>query len=494
MSPEMTRPAVPSALCVPKWSTRRRYERPTWGPYFGRVAAGLGKPYMPWQQAVMDIAGEVDHRGRFCYNVIVITVPRQSGKTTLVLSITVGRAEGSEAFGGRQQIVYTAQDRTSAVKKFKREFVPELRASKIMKGRYRAYIGAGSEGFQFHDSGSSFDVVSSEEDSAHGMVIDVGVLDEGFAQVDDRVEGAWGPAMLTRPMAQIWFPSTAGNDTDQYYKDKVDAGRLATLADTGYGIAYIEYSADPEWGKEAPYDPALWATCMPALGYTQTYESIQGLASLLKPNTWKRSALNLWVPKSEESILDPTKWAATRNNNVRRITRPIISVDVSYDRKHACIAVAALGDDNRTLLRIAEYREGTDWVGDRLIELYNELDPLKIVIDEKSPAATVVAEAQRDFLPVHITNVQEMVAACGLLYDAVMTKDAPPKVTTHGEPPLEAAVGVSDRRELGDAWAWTRKRSAVKSGADISPLVAITLAYWGQVMFGEREESAEGAW
>ncbi len=37
----------------------------------------------------------------------------------------------------------------------------------------------------------------------------------------------------------------------------------------------------------------------------------------------------------------------------------------------------------------------------------------------------------------------------------------------------EAAAGAA-KRAIGDAWAWTRKSAA----ADISPLVAATLALW----------------
>src|SRR5438067_3540123 len=90
---------------APRWCTPRRFERPTWGPYWGRCARALGKPYMPHQQLIADIAGEVLPNGRLAYREIVITIPRQSGKTTLLLSVGVGRAEAGDAFGGRQRML-----------------------------------------------------------------------------------------------------------------------------------------------------------------------------------------------------------------------------------------------------------------------------------------------------------------------------------------------------------------------------------------------------
>jgi hypothetical protein len=42
------------------------------------------------------------------------------------------------------------------------------------------------------------------------------------------------------------------------------------------------------------------------------------------------------------------------------------------------------------------------------------------------------------------------------------------------QPELSAALAGATKRSLGDAWAWSRRNSAV----DISPLVAATLALW----------------
>ena len=47
---------------------------------------------MPWQRQVADVALELDDAGRFAYPLVVITVPRQSGKTTLLrASSNIGR-------------------------------------------------------------------------------------------------------------------------------------------------------------------------------------------------------------------------------------------------------------------------------------------------------------------------------------------------------------------------------------------------------------------
>src|SRR3954469_329284 len=97
----------PSSLaCPPRWSTQRT-SRPTLGGKVAEVAANLGQPFMPWQRHVADVALEVDPAtGLLVYRKVGLLAPRQSGKTTELLSVMVHRAL---AFGQkqRQRISYT---------------------------------------------------------------------------------------------------------------------------------------------------------------------------------------------------------------------------------------------------------------------------------------------------------------------------------------------------------------------------------------------------
>lgn len=483
-------------LCVPKWSTRRRFERPTWGPYWGRVAAALGKSYMPWQQYVADIAGEVNpETGELCYSRIVLTVPRQSGKTTLMLPIVVGRAEAGAAFGGRQRMVYAAQTREDARRKWNDDYVEDLHGADRMQGRYKVRLGTGSENVTFHHSRSMFGPIATKDTSGHGQVLDLGCLDETFAQDDGAVEGAWSPATVTRPMAQLWFPSTRGTEAAVYHNQMITDSRLAAEVDPGYGTAYVEWSADPDWAKAEPGDHALWATCMPAMGRTQSSEALDRQFQNLSLAEWTRAFLNLVVPKLDPPVLDPARWAATRRPDVKRATRPVLAVDVSYDRKTACIAMGSLADDGSVLVRVADYREGTGWLIARLKQLRDELDPARIVFDGAGPVRSMLAEARMEWLDHHVLTASDMTAACGMFYDVVHQQgEGGRRLTTYGERPLETAVEGAGRRDLGDAWAWTRKRSMLQAGTDICPLVAVTCAYWGQLMFGDQEvQSWEGS-
>ena len=56
------------------------------------LAKATGRPFMAWQAQVADVALEVDEGGRFCYQLVLVTVPRQSGKTTLFGAVLDHRA------------------------------------------------------------------------------------------------------------------------------------------------------------------------------------------------------------------------------------------------------------------------------------------------------------------------------------------------------------------------------------------------------------------
>lgn len=476
---------TPSVRCAPRFSTRRRYERPTWGPYWGRAAAALGRPYMPWQQHVADIAGEVLPSGRLAYREVVVTVPRQSGKTTLVLSIVIGRAEAGAAFGGRQTMLYAAQTGTAAYDKWKKEYVEDLRAAKKMRGRFTTRMANANAAITFNSSRSTFGPIATQSESGHGPVLDFGALDEAFAQKDSRVESAWSPAMITRPMAQMMILSTQGDMTSEYFNGKVDRGRLNTLADIDYGTAYIEYSA-PE--NADPDDHDVWRRCMPALGYTQNVESIQVERNKMELPDFKRAFLNIRVDRVSEMVIPAELWdACKRPDGLERATRPVFAVDVASDRSHAVIAMGAAAADGTPIVRLIKRAPGTGWVVDELFRLRDQYDPAAIVMDGVGPVSSLAGEIERAYLDVHIMTTPEMVAACGGFYDAV-TRPAGQegrRLWHWDEQPLRDALAGAEKRELGDAWAWTRKRSMEATRADISPLVATTVAHWAQIKFGD---------
>lgn len=428
------------------------------------MAAKLGTPLMPWQRMVADVALELDPgTGRLAHREVGLTVPRQSGKTTLLLAMMVHRALG---FGDRQRIVYTAQTRNDARQKWEDGHVAALDVSPF-RGMYRVRKSNGSEAIKWRN-GSLHGITATTEKSGHGETLDLGVIDEAFAQVDNRLEQAMKPAMITRPQPQLWVVSTAGTpDSSSYLWSKVEAGRKRAEAG-GSSVAYFEWSADED---ADPADPATWWSCMPALGHTIGEDAVRAdFESMLLPE-FRRAYLNQWVAGKAEAPIPLASWDACADP-ASEVADPVaFAFDVTPDRAWASIAVAGRRPDGRLHLEVVNHRPGTGWVVERLGELVAAWKPSAVVADLTGPAGSLAADAERVRLEVVAVTAGQHAQACGRLYDEVVTG----QVRHRGQLMLAKALDEATKRPLGDGgWAWSRKSSAV----DICPLVAVTLAGW----------------
>src|SRR5262245_40391506 len=200
-----------SQEAVPRWATPRTTERFTYGSQVAAVARALGFTLMPHQQLVLDVGLEVDaDTGTFAYRDITVTEPRQGGKSTRIFSLAVWRALIFAAYDKQLQVIaYSAQSGFDARRKMLDDWVPLIEQSQVLDAVRAIRRGAGHEVIEF-DNSSRIAPMANAAGSGHGKVLDVGIIDEAFDDIDDRREQAIIPAMATRANAQLWVASTAG--------------------------------------------------------------------------------------------------------------------------------------------------------------------------------------------------------------------------------------------------------------------------------------------
>lgn len=288
--------------CPPRFSTPRS-GRPSHGPALVGTAARLGAGLMPWQELVAATA--LEHEGgRLAYRDVVITVPRQSGKTTLLLAAVVHRMLAAPG----QRIAYGAQNRLAARGKLFDTLWPLLRRSPL-GGLFRLTRATGAESLRC-SNGSLLTLLSMEESAGHGETLDLVVLDECWS-LTSATEQAVRPALVTRPNGQLWMLSTAGTDRSAWWRGKVEAGRLAVSSGLGAGLTYFEWSA-PEGADVS--DPNLWPQFMPALGHTIDEDVVAADLAAMAPAEWRRAYANQWPDESEAgwSTIDRDAWGAAQ--------------------------------------------------------------------------------------------------------------------------------------------------------------------------------------
>ena len=417
----------------------------------------MGTPFMPWQQLVADVGGEYDPTtGRPYYREVVVTIPRQGGKTTVTLGFELQRCLG---WGKRQMVAYTAQDGFAARKKLLDEQVPMLESSALWKAVRRVKRSNGDEGIVF-TNGSQVTILGSSPSAGHGRSFDLAVIDEAMNDTDERREQSLRPTMITKPDAQLLVVSTAGTEASLYLKRKVAVGREAAHADKGSGIAYFEWSAPDDMD---PDDPATWWSCHPALGHTISEEVIAHERATMTDGEFRRAYLNQWT-ETDERIIPVDVWDLVCAPDVAPSGEVMFGLEVNEQRSSASIvAVSKTGE-----AEVIEQRDGVGWVLDWVKEKPSRARSSWAVDGAKSaPVASLVPDLTE--LVDRVVPVKEVAAACGSFYDAVAERT----VSIRRHPALDAAVAGAQRKLVADGWMFSRR-----SPADVSPLLAVTIARW----------------
>ena len=430
------------------------------GPAVGAIAATLGQPLMPWQQQVADVGLELLPDGTPAYRAVRFTVPRQSGKTTLVLSWEVQRALGwADILGKPQRIVYSAQTGKDAREKILEDQVPLMEPHKRVLGLSKVSRSVGAESVVWKN-GSRLTLLASAAASGHGKTIDLGVKDELFADIDAHRDQALNPAMATRPHAQSLTASTMGTAESVALNDEVAAGRAAVEADRDTGIAYFEWSADID---DDPESPEVWARCMPALGHTISLAVVEYAFTELKLDEFRRAYLN--IPTAISNLVFPlSAWSAVNSAGFES-SGDVFAFDVNPERSAAGIVAVGEGPT----VEVVDYRPGTGWLVGRVAELHRKYGK-PFVVDRKGPAGAFIEDLAREEVALVEVDSGDVVYAAEKFYDSVIEGSV--KIRENHD--LNAAVAGAAKRPVGDAWAWGRKTSA----NDISLLVAASLGLW----------------
>lgn len=448
------------------------------GPRLARIAEKLGLPLMPWQQQVADVAGEYDPAtGLPAYREVIVTVPRQSGKTTLVL---VTMLDFALMRGGARRIAYTAQTGLDARQKFVNDLMPLLERSPFKVAIDRTLRSAAETAFEFRN-GSRVEVLATGEDSGHGRTLDLGIIDEAYADEDDRREQAIVPAMTTKSDAQLYVFSTMGTPRSALLNRKVQTGRAIVEAGITEGIAYFEWSAPQD---ADPSDRRVWDTCMPALGHTITPATVSHSQLSMTDGEFRRAYLNQ-IREHDARWLPDGAWAQRRHPDGRGVPEDGADITLGFDGSYNGDSTAIVGctmDDHVFEVAVWERpRDAADgWVvpRDQVMEemrrAFARWHVLGVAVD-RSRWMRETQEWMDAYGEDVVIEVQQsparMGAACAGFYQGVVKG-----VITHdGSPNLARHIAGAIVRETPDG-AYIRKEGR-HSPLKIDLAVAAVLAY-----------------
>jgi len=435
---------VPSGIVSTGWPAVQAQIRDL-GIRFDRWQDGLGR---------VTVAKRAD--GKYAAGVggIVLSLVRQVGKTFTVGAVVFALCILCPGL----TVVWTAHRTRTAGETF-RAMQSMARRKKIAPFIEQVFTGSGDEEIRFRN-GSRILFGARERGFGRGFAeVDVIVFDE--AQIltekalDDMVPATNQSKQPTG--ALLFFMGTPPKPTDP--GEAFRAKRAKALSGSSTDMLYVEFSADQD---TKPDDRRQWAKANPSYPRRTPEEAMLRMRENLSDESFLREALGVWDELSKSSTLPG--WDERRADAPDE-TPVAFSVDMTWDRDWASLAWSAAG-----YVDLHEHRRGAAWVVDEARKLVKAYPDAGFWLDPRGPAATLIDPLREAGVRVEEVPSDEYKRACGGFYDAVTNGE----LSQSGHPALDAAVQGAVVSGGSGGWVWDRKKGAV-----ISPLVAVTLAWWG---------------
>ena len=422
----------------------------------------LGRPWLPYQQFIAEVAGEKLDAHRYAHHTIVVWMPRQTAKTTTAYDSMLGRGRIYSGFRSR----YTTHQGTITSAKFA-EWFTELEGHQRALALFQLRRSQGTEAVRWRRTRSYFQAFPPRDGALRSQALDAVVVDE--AQEHDDLLGSAlrstiRPVFATRPRRQLWIVFSAGTDASTYalsYLAKALAGAP--------GYAVFDYGCPDDVD---PLDESLWSTWHPGLAYGLTSIEAMRAAREEDDQAFIREYANRWT-RTTYRVVDPGVWAAalTAREFPRPAGRMCLGVDVAADRGSAAIGVA-VSTPAGPYVEVVDAHAGTEWVAGRVLEL-QATHGAPVAIDRYGAVGTVADALELAGAKLIQMKTQDVAnAAAGLLDDLEAGH-----LAVYPSPALTEAVDGVAKRPLGDGNGFAFSRRA--SSAPIAPLVAVAAARWG---------------
>lgn len=470
----------------PRYATPRDPSRPTYGGHIRAVSQALGWPPLPWQGLVADVAGEVDPDGTFHYGLVVITVQRQAGKTTLDLAAGIQNA----CMGEGRKVWYTAQSGQHASQKW-REMVDDVFMESPIKAIGKASYSNGSQALTLLGS-STLSPHPPTEDSLHGKQSDRNTIDEYWAfdrQQAKALRAAIVPTTTTRrklkgQRPQLWILSTEGTLESEALNDLLAELRAHVpdrVAFFDFGIPHDTALPDAEDAAAVREFLDLCWAYHPGAGWLFEREDMDGFLAELGLAEFTRAYGNRRTG-AVSRIIPEGDWNAAGVTLTAPADAPMcFGAAVGKDGVDAAITATWILPDGRKLTEVIKHGVGSSWALDALAALQAAFN-VPAVIDPVGPSADLYDRAtRRDDITLLDIAMRQYTGACSAVYHGVVNRDTDgnkldPVWLHRPHQALNDAADVAAKRSTGDAaWAWGRR---VSTGS-IAALEAATLSTWG---------------
>jgi hypothetical protein len=303
--------------------------------------------------------------------------------------------------------------------------------------------------------------------SGHGRTLHLAVIDEAWAETDDRKEQALVPAMTTVDDAQMLILSTAGEPGgSDYWRNRLDGAREG-LGDPSSRICLVHYAADPAAGVDDQeawgFHPALRTEANPA-GTISVATMAHALRVFRDEGAFRRHYFNQEAHDQAAGAVPGDAWAAAQTPDMVRPEKPrSYAVHADPDRRVSVIVAA----DHAGRVELVQQGAGTDWLVGRLQELEELRPQVKVAVATTGPLGFLIPAMEAAHLTVREFSATDLGYAAG--YFGVELEGRRLQVRPHAA--FDQAVATTTRRTLSGQHVFQDSDMA-------APLIAAAMACW----------------
>lgn len=439
------------------------------------VARRCGLELDQWQQDIASIIFAKQADGTYASDTVGISIARQAGKTYAISAMMIALCLSEP----KTTVVWTAHHNSVMLETFR-----ALRAtcSRREVAFHVLTVRASAEDRSILFRNGSRIMMKARESGALRGVPNVAVLVLDEAQI--LTEAAMSDIAPTQNVAKkaltimMGTPPRPKDPGEVFTAQRENALAVVKGKSVSDLAAWVEFAADPLADSD---DLEQLRLANPSYPKRTPLRAIRKLRRNLSEDNFRREALGIWDEQTTPMVIPQACWDAVEDAGSMGVDRLVLGVDIDPGRTRASVSVAGLREDGlvhvelvATSASVLEKGEALSvgWVVNWLADKAQANDLAGIVVDAKSPAASLLPDLRARKLPVTVTTMDDMADACAGFYDSVIDKG----LRHIGQPQLTLSLQNARKRSIaGDRWAWNRK----SSDSDITPIVSATLAVWG---------------
>ncbi|ORA23411.1 terminase [Mycobacterium aquaticum] len=440
------------------------------------TCANLGWGFDNWQDGAGRLILALDAEGLYAADTIVISIPRQVGKTYLIGAIVFALALIIPGL----TVIWTAHRFKTARETFD-SMKAMARTDKCWPHIRDISDSHGDEGIFLHN-GSRILFGARENGFGLGFTgVGILILDEA-QRVTEKAMDDLIPTMNTVKNPLLFMMGTPPRPTDpgevftMQRQDALDSVS-STWADEDnpsvHGVGtelslFIEFSADADAELD---DRDQLRKANPSYPHRTGERAIRRMRKMLSDDAFRREGFGIWPKVSVHlAIIRDGQWRKLFGAGPDDDVAPdALGVDMSHGMD---ISVGAAWIDGPTA-HVEEVWAGSDVAAaiDWIAKTAGRRIP--VVIDDLSPAAQMIPGLKARKVTVIRSTARYMAKGC-LLFQ---TRGKAGTVTHAGQESVTNALKGARRRPIAEAGGWGYDRR--DSTAIIHPLVAVTLALAG---------------